>query len=164
MTNSSLCLGTRLAISQAIESLSACRHGRGREASFHSRAAVVLLSDTLRSLWGGEKVRCPVCGWRGAEFFHFPSPSGPHIRPNALCPQCGALERQRSIAHWLAEQVSPKLTLHLAPNQGLHNWIRGWSSGPVIAVDLEQHGIDARMDLHSLGFPHECFELCDQLF
>ena len=152
-------LGIYLALHQAREFLSSCKHRRWGWALLHLSAGFVLLSDTCVAAVG-QGSRCPVCGWQGRRYFYYLSACEPHLRPNAMCPQCGALERQRDIARWLREKASPpELMLYVAPNRGLLQMIAEWAAGPVVSADIRGEGESVQTDLHSLGFRDECFDL-----
>lgn len=152
-------LGIHLALHQVKEFLSSCRHRQWRWALLHLSAGLVVLSDTCVATVGFG-YRCPVCGWQGHRYFHCLSACKPYLRSNAMCPQCGALERQRDIARWLREKVSPpERTLYVAPNQGLLQMMSEWAAGPIVTADIKEEKISIQTDLHSLGFRSECYDL-----
>ncbi len=91
----------------------------------------------LAKVYKGVGVKCPICG---AEYRSF-APFGNSQRPNALCPQCGSLERHRLL--WLYLQSKPfffqkrriKL-LHFAPEKAFYNLFSNESSVDYHPVDL----------------------------
>lgn len=160
MMNWATCkLGISLVLRQAREFLSSCKHRRWSWALLHLSAGFVLSSDTCVAALG-YGTRCPVCGWQGRRYFHCLSACEPHLRPNAMCPQCGALERQRDVASWLKHQEGgyPRV-LNVAPNPGLAQFLMSKSGSFVITLDISRSDVMFRMDLHNLGFPGECFDL-----
>jgi hypothetical protein len=100
----------------------------------------------LEGVFAGIFVReCPICRYVG--YF---SSFGHANRPEALCPQCGSLERHRLL--YLAtkhhERCMPngKDVLHFAPEPCIRDLIKG-SANVYIAVDLPTKALRDKLDL-----------------
>lgn len=94
---------------------------------------------------------CPCCATESASFLPF----GVRPRPNARCPQCGALERHRLL--WLFLRRDPSWCragmrlLHIAPEPVLRRLFETIEGVTYIAADLAPtHGI--RLDITALPF------------
>ncbi len=103
-----------------------------------------------RVYWlAGDTRECPVCGLSFRRFVTFGQPP----RPEARCPHCGALERHRLIALWLAHQKTEVAgrTLHCAPESMVATKLREVSS-EYKTLDLLETTVDFRADLTNLPF------------
>lgn len=83
-------------------------------------------------------------------------------RPNARCPHCGSLERQRLL--WLFLQGLSKkrhfTVLHIAPFIPLLQNIRAMTNIEVISVDVRKYkGLDFVMDLEYLTCASDTFDI-----
>jgi SAM-dependent methyltransferase len=103
---------------------------------------------------------CPLCGYRGA--FR-------DVLPNQLdgkCPQCGSLERHRLLYLFLKgpeNVLADKDVLHFAPEECLRPL--GEPARRYVTADLFKDGVDCRIDITSIDFPDEEFDvvLCNHV-
>lgn len=118
-----------------------------------------LVMKLLSQLNRGTAVACPVCKNQYKKFL----PYGRVARENALCPGCLSLERHRLMWLYLQEQTnffSDKLkVLHVAPE---HCFIRRFEALPnldYITADIESPLAKVKMDIHSIQFPDNTFDV-----
>ncbi|MBU1626272.1 class I SAM-dependent methyltransferase, partial [bacterium] len=104
-------------------------------------------------------VECNVCNWQGEKFSPMIAPT--YRRENAACPQCGSLERHRSLLIFLQE------------NRWLRKGIRCLDVAPMrhfkslfercgacyVSIDLTSPRALKKMDLTSLEFGDNEFDL-----
>ena len=103
---------------------------------------------------------CPCCqSWLDA-FEPFGSPP----RPDARCPTCGALERDRLV--WLFFNRRTRLfdrghkrMLHVAPERSLENRFRQVPGLDYLTADLENERAMVRMDITDIQYPDDSFDL-----
>lgn len=151
-------------INTFIECLSYCKHGRFRPGLKYFQLFFIVLRDIViegQNVFSKSRVKCPICGWKGQRFFHFYSGCG-EIRNNAICPKCGALERQRAMAEFLAENLPKDKEidlLYVAPHSAVLNMISHHQNVSVTTIDLHSPVAEIKMDLHHLSFPDESFDL-----
>lgn len=107
----------------------------------------------------GNAVQCPVCEHSYSKFL----PYGRIARPNALCPNCLALERHRLMWLFLREKTdffTAKLrVLHIAPE---HCFIERFEALPnldYITADIESPLAKVKMDVHDIPFPDNSFDV-----
>lgn len=107
----------------------------------------------------GNDVTCPVCLHEYKRFL----PYGRIARENALCPNCLALERHRLMWLFLQKKTgffSDKLkVLHIAPE---HCFIERFEALPnldYITADIESPLAKVKMDVHSIPFPENTFDV-----
>lgn len=107
----------------------------------------------------GNAVQCPVCEHSYSKFL----PYGRIARPNALCPNCLALERHRLMWLFLREKTdffSAKLrVLHIAPE---HCFIERFEALPnldYVTADIESPLAKVKMDVHDIPFPDNSFDV-----
>lgn len=118
----------------------------------------------LGMLYWGNRVTCVCCGGRFRAFRPFGSPT----RANALCPNCGALERHRLVWHFLQNQTpffqKPLRVLHVAPPAFM---FRTFQKLPhhYVPVDLYSPLADIRLDVMHLPFEDDTFDviLCNHV-
>ena len=97
--------------------------------------------------------RCICCGWFGYRF----EPFGNRMtyRPDALCPICGSLERQRLAVLLLRDRIPRgQRTLHVAPESTIVPWLVSLSS-EYLSIDLHNPAMQT-MDLTNLELPDGC--------
>lgn len=107
----------------------------------------------------GNAVQCPVCEHSYTKFL----PYGRIARPNALCPNCLALERHRLMWLFLQEKTdfftSNLRVLHIAPE---HCFIERFEALPnldYITADIESPLAKVKMDVHNIPFPDNSFDV-----
>lgn len=114
-----------------------------------------------RVVYAGSARYCPVCQRSYRRFL----PSSPHRRPDARCPGCDAVERDRLTFCFLREQTDlfdgrPKQFLHIAPETRLAPLFRraagdaGYLSG-----DLFDPRAMEKMDITDIRHPDESFDV-----
>ncbi|MBU6149164.1 MAG: methyltransferase domain-containing protein [Verrucomicrobia bacterium] len=111
-------------------------------------------------LFSGKKYFCPLCEKSASRFLS----AGVNRRPNAKCPFCGALERQRLI--WLFIKMKTKIgekppekTLHIAPEKMLEKKLRTLINKTYLSADLLDPSTDIRMDITNIQYPDNFFDL-----
>jgi SAM-dependent methyltransferase len=106
----------------------------------------------------GRRYRCSCCG--GA--FRRLLPGGDKGRPNARCPRCGSLERQRALAlflrQWLAE-LHPRDILHVAPEAGIRGMLETYPDARYIGADIAPEPGDAKVDITQIPYADASFDL-----
>lgn len=107
----------------------------------------------------GNAVQCPVCEHSYSKFL----PYGRIARPNALCPNCLALERHRLMWLFLREKTdfftAKMRVLHIAPE---HCFIERFEALPnldYITADIESPLAKVKMDVHDIPFPDNSFDV-----
>ncbi len=122
--------------------------------------------------YGNEKF-CPVCDSKIKKFFTYYFP--PHIkigpRPEALCPVCGSIERERFLWLYLEEYtnffISPKKKLlHVAPEIVLSNRIRKNEFIEYLSADLDPTLAMIYMDITDIKMNDNVFDviICNHVF
>lgn len=103
-------------------------------------------------------LHCPVCGRWSSRFLPF----GLGGRPNALCPDCGSLERHRFLWMFLARRTPffrRSLTvLHVAPESCLEAPFRRQHGRGYVTLDRFNPHADVQADLTDLPFPDGRFD------
>jgi SAM-dependent methyltransferase len=112
---------------------------------------------------------CPICGWQGREFVPVVRPEYGVVRPKALCPSCGALERHRAYAPYYREffrasfASSPTArrpdVLFFAPDECLEKAVAGSAGSYRRSNYQSQDPRDLSLDLHDLALPSESVDL-----
>jgi SAM-dependent methyltransferase len=108
-------------------------------------------------LWG-DSFYCVCCNHSFRKFLK--KGNGIQFRDNAVCPNCGSLERTRLLYLYLKNETTifsgnPKV-LHVAPEESLKNY---FSKNPnYIDVDLNPNLARYKMDITALDFKDEMFD------
>jgi SAM-dependent methyltransferase len=106
---------------------------------------------------------CPTCHERVEKF----APGGPRRRPNAKCPNCGALERHRFLAV-LLDGLAPILAhtaevLDIAPSRYTTRHLDHLAPGRYVRMDLDpdadERSVDVQASLTRLPFGDATFDL-----
>ncbi|MES2734542.1 MAG: class I SAM-dependent methyltransferase [Bacteroidota bacterium] len=111
-------------------------------------------------LYRGEGVECPVCSSHFRKFM----PYGRTVpRPNALCPNCLALERHRLMYLYLQKRTnffrdSLKL-LHVAPEHCFIERFEAMKNLDYITADIESPLAKVKMDIHAIPFAENTFDV-----
>lgn len=110
-------------------------------------------------VWAGNSVHCPLCersfrGFRTAG-------KRRSRRENAICPFCGARERDRLTFLFLAGPDGPTTgspILHIAPEACLVPRLRELAAGDYVTADLIRTDVDERFDLMSIPHAEATFQ------
>jgi SAM-dependent methyltransferase len=118
-----------------------------------------LVMKVLSQFNKGKDVECPVCQSQFKRFL----PYGRIARENALCPNCLALERHRLMWLFLKEKTdffSGKLkVLHVAPEHCFIDRFEALPNLDYITADIESPLAKVKMDVHSIPFPDNSFDV-----
>lgn len=125
------------------------------------RATVRALVARARSLpYRGRGRFCPVCGRTSRRFRTF----GAIPRPDAQCPNCGALERHRLLWLFLHQRTDlfsgkSKRVLHVAPEPCFEPRFRKLLGAGYCTADLLNPRAMVRMDITDIPYPDESFDV-----
>lgn len=102
---------------------------------------------------------CPVCQTQGRF-----RPFGVPERSEALCPQCGSLERHRLAWLFLTRHTDllsgpAKSLLHVAPEPSLAQRLQSVQGITYFSIDRDSPTASIRMDLMKLAFPDRVFDV-----
>jgi SAM-dependent methyltransferase len=103
----------------------------------------------------GEPRDCPICGYHGAF-----EPFGVIPRPDAMCPNCNALERHRQFKLMLDRVDLPRpgsSLLHFAPEAAITRLVRPLCDKYVTA-DLMRDDVDLNLDIEAIDLPDRSFD------
>lgn len=107
----------------------------------------------------GDEVNCPVCSSGYKKFL----PYGRIARPNALCPNCLALERHRLMWLFLQEKTNfftgPLKVLHVAPEHCFIDRFEQLPNLEYITADIESPLAKVKMDVHAIPFEDNSFDV-----
>ena len=107
----------------------------------------------------GKNVECPVCEAQFRKFL----PYGRKSRPNALCPNCLALERHRLIWIYLKRKTNfftkPHKMLHIAPELCFMPRFEALKTLEYITGDIESPLAKVKMDIHEIPFEDNTFDV-----
>lgn len=107
----------------------------------------------------GNEVQCPVCKHSYKKFL----PYGRIARPNALCPNCMALERHRLMWLFLENKTdffsAPLKVLHVAPEHCFIERFEALNNLEYITADIESPLAKVKMDVHDIPFPENSFDV-----
>jgi len=107
-----------------------------------------------------EKFECPICGYEGP----FADVNGfAGLRKHAMCPRCGALERHRLqylvvMGALQDRNVLEMKVLHFAPEECFRP-IFSRIFGKYETADMSMKGMDYNVDIQSLPFKKETYDL-----
>jgi SAM-dependent methyltransferase len=109
-------------------------------------------------LYVGNKVECPCCGSTFRKFL----PVGLAGRPNARCPKCGSLERERLLHLYLRERTSiftdQIRMLHIAPEPALQKLLKSAPNVDYVSADLESPLAMIKMDITDIPYDDNTFD------
>lgn len=120
----------------------------------------------LSLFYRGNNVTCPVCQTSFRTFLPY---GRINSRPNALCPNCLALERHRLMWVYLQQETNffqEKLTvLHIAPEACFIPRFEKLHGSGYITADIESPLAKVKMDIHQIPFPDNTFDavLCNHV-
>lgn len=108
----------------------------------------------------GNAVQCPVCQSTFRTFLPY---GRLNPRPNALCPNCLSLERHRLMWMYLRERSSffkeKQNVLHIAPEACFIKRFEKLHGDGYITADLESPLAKVKMDIHSMPFRENVFDI-----
>lgn len=135
----------------------------------HGWKGVVLLT---RYLWKraigdltGPGRTCPVCHWTGREFRPVLVISPGYVRPRAMCPACGCLERHRAYAPWYRQFLQREFAdrrprvLHFTPEPGIGALFRDYASSYEQSVYEHPAPDQIQLDLCDLRLPDASYDI-----
>jgi len=107
----------------------------------------------------GDKVECPCCDGRFTTFLPF----GLKPRANAMCPRCGALERDRLLRLYFERKTNlftgRLRVLHFAPEHWLQRKLRSLGNLTYTSADLYSPNAMVKTDITDIRFPSETFDV-----
>ena len=128
----------------------------------HIQRVVHLLTPLVGLFYAGRGVECPICDRHYRKFM----PYGYTMpRENALCPHCLALERHRLMWLYLRRETdffdAPRSgrILHIAPEYCFIKQFEALYGKNYITADLESPLAKVKMDIQSIPFPDESFDV-----
>ena len=105
---------------------------------------------------------CPICDKESQ--FSPASSAGVRTRPNAVCSNCGSLERHR-LTWLLVERVigikninKKKTMLHVAPEASLRHKFTKLLSKNYLSADMYEKDVDVKMDITDIKYPDSSFD------
>lgn len=120
-----------------------------------------LALKVLALFYRGNKVECPICKAKFAKFL--PYGRGKSARPNALCPNCQALERHRLMWLYLKDKTdfftAPQKLLHIAPESCFIHRFESMKNLDYITADIESPLAKVKMDIHQIPFEDNTFDV-----
>ncbi|MEM0913076.1 MAG: methyltransferase domain-containing protein [Planctomycetota bacterium] len=114
-----------------------------------------------RILYAGSALECPVCQLSFRKFL----PSTPHQRPDARCPACDAVERDRLTITFLRDRTDlfdgrPKRFLHIAPEPLMAKiFRRAAGEAGYLSGDLFSPRAMEKMDITDIHHPDASFDV-----
>lgn len=107
----------------------------------------------------GFRRHCPCCDSSLARFRSF----GLVLRPEALCPVCGSLERHRLICLYIQARTNlfdghHKRMLHVAPEEQLSRFFRSAEYIDYLSSDLQNPTAMVKMDITDIHYPARTFD------
>jgi SAM-dependent methyltransferase len=125
------------------------------------KTPLIVVRDFIRGFaYSGKGRFCPVCGKESRKFCDF----GIAPREDAMCPQCGALERHRFV--WLYFNKRTNLfdagtirMLHIAPEKCFENRLKKRLGENYVTADLLNPRAMVKMDIMDIKFPNESFDV-----
>jgi SAM-dependent methyltransferase len=156
----------------------AADYGLARTAEGLSHAALlrafINLHQLMKRTLAGDRVECPFCKSAFERFLPFSEDTevvrkfeiiGAGFRPNARCPECLSLDRERLVYLYLERagllSVSGCRILHIAPERCLGKRLRLDSRLRYVAGDLDRNSgrVTLELDLQYLPFQNDSFNL-----
>jgi hypothetical protein len=111
-----------------------------------------LITDVIEKSRGMYNVECPLCGFIG-RFKAFGSPP----RWNALCPNCGSVERHRLLALVLKDMPLRGALLHFAPEERVAALLKTQGI-QYISADLNASNADLKLNIEKINLPDEQYD------
>jgi len=111
----------------------------------------------VRHSYRGDRVVCPCCEGRWERFVP------DWNRPDAICPGCGAHERQRALWLYLDRRLDVRTRharlLHVSPEYSLERRLRSLPRIDYISADIDPGRAEVAADIGALPFRPESFDL-----
>lgn len=124
-----------------------------------------------RIIYFGFRHTCPFCNSRLRTFLPFgldlpvlkeKKVVGGGCRPNAHCPVCGSLDRERLLYLYLLHKTDifegPKKVLHVAPEKSVENILRTKETIEYLTADIALQNVMLKMDITDIQFPDDFFD------
>jgi SAM-dependent methyltransferase len=129
--------------------------------AFGYKGAALALNRSYRigrRLRDARRVNCSVCGWTGNAFDAIATFG--YLRRNALCPQCGSLERHRAMIDFLEREGWVRSGDSCLDIGGIPSF-RSWFEGQGVHYVSMSLGDPAMVctDIQRMGFADESFDL-----
>ncbi|HEY7878876.1 MAG TPA: class I SAM-dependent methyltransferase, partial [Gemmatimonadaceae bacterium] len=85
-------------------------------------------------------------------------------RTDAMCPQCGALERHRFVWLYFAQRTNlfdtrPKRLLHIAPEPCFRDRLARHIGAGYVTADMRREGVAETMDIMNIPHPDRSFDI-----
>lgn len=125
-----------------------------------------IYSDLMSFWYSGNKFICPICNGHFRKFLSY----GVNPRPNAKCPKCGSLERQRLLWLYLKNKTNfftaELNVLEIAPMSGLQERYKKIKNINYVSADLFSPIAMIKMDITNIILPDNQFDciLCYHVF
>jgi SAM-dependent methyltransferase len=104
-------------------------------------------------------VECVCCGGKFRKFL----PYGPHKRPDALCPSCHTLERNRLLWLYLERETdvfrANRSVLHFAPEPIIQQRLLAMPNLRYVSVDIASPLASVQADIMALPFTDNSFDV-----
>ena len=113
----------------------------------------------------GMRVTCPCCRWRFRRFL----PYGVNQRANALCPNCGSLERHRLLWLYLKNRTDlfqrSHRMLHIASEPIFARMFQRLPALTYFTADLNSQSVSVRLDITNVAYKDNSFDvvLCNHV-
>ena len=120
----------------------------------------------------GRRLECSFCGWRFRRFrtagFDYPvlkekQVIGASCHADDVCPRCKSNARERLVYLYLKHKTSVfndhLRILHIAPEPHIARLLGELSNLDYVRADLFQPDVDVKLDIMSLPFPDESFDM-----
>jgi predicted SAM-dependent methyltransferase len=131
------------------------------------------MSETrLSRLFAGDRFECPFCGGRFSRFLPFGDDLsafkekrvvGAGHRPNALCPQCLSLDRERLVYLYLKTKTGvfrdQTRLLHVAPEKNLKRLLEASPNIDYAAADSVSPLARVKMDVTRIPYAADSFDV-----
>jgi SAM-dependent methyltransferase len=125
-----------------------------------------------RAYYFGSKYKCPFCRSHVRTFlpfgFRFPVLTEKHVvgggyRPDALCPICSSVDRERLLYLFMRNNTdlfeTPKKFLHVAPEARVAKILKRSANLDYLTADISGMDVMVRMDITDIQFPDASFDV-----
>ena len=119
----------------------------------------ILLHKLTSIFYRGNHFECNCCG---KSFKKFKPKGNSYLRPNAICPFCDSLERERLLLFYLQQETdiftARKSLLHFAPEEQMKKIFKRTPNLLYTNVDLNPSFADEQADITDLQYQDESFD------